>query len=173
MWGTQYLSSVFFQKLSKLPDEFRKNLVFIVAYKHNEDNEDDKTMDETDINANVNEKFYKKIVAGTINFCKGNKFYGRYWGSFEFVDNLHFEVCYYQAIQYCIENQIRYMEPGAGGGSFKYLRGFDPYIVNSVHYLDDGRFKTAVSQFLQQEKLQNVEIKNYLIERKGNKLQEP
>ena len=96
MWGTQYLSSVFFQKLSKLPglslclltttsmnnyapkiDEFRKNLVFIVAYKHNEDNEDDKTMDETDINANVNEKFYKKIVAGTINFCKGNKFYGR------------------------------------------------------------------------------------------------
>ena len=96
MWGTQYLSSVFFQKLSKLPglslhlltaisinnhtpkiDEFRKNLVFIVAYKHNEDNEDDKTMAQTDAHANINESFHKQIVAGTINFCKGNKFYGR------------------------------------------------------------------------------------------------
>ena len=111
-------------------------------------------------------KINENIIAGTINFCKGDKFYGRYWGCFEFVNNLHFEVCYYRAIEYCIENKIQYMEPGAGGGSFKYLRGFDPYIVNSVHYLDDGRFNTAVSQFLDQEKLQNTELATYLIERK-------
>lgn len=54
----------------------------------------------------------ERIVAGTINFVKGDNFYGRYWGSFEFVNHLHFEVCYYKAIEYCIENGIRYMEPG-------------------------------------------------------------
>ena len=153
MWGTQYLSSRFFNILSQLPHSFRKNLVFVVAVKENE-------------SKIIKGKINENIIAGTINFCKGDKFYGRYWGCFEFVNNLHFEVCYYRAIEYCIENKIQYMEPGAGGGSFKYLRGFDPYIVNSVHYLDDGRFNTAVSQFLDQEKLQNTELATYLIERK-------
>lgn len=76
-----------------------------------------------------------RIIAGTINIASKSHLYGRYWGSFEFVNNLHFEVCYYKAIEYCIDNGIEYMEPGAGGGEFKFLRGFDPYIIRSVSFI--------------------------------------
>ena len=69
--------------------EFKHHLLFIVAYDNN-----------------------NNIIAGTINLVSKTHFYGRYWGAFKFVPNLHFEVCYYKAIEYCIENKITYMEPG-------------------------------------------------------------
>jgi hypothetical protein len=125
------------------------------------------------------------IIAGTINLVKDGKFFGRYWGAFEYVKNLHFETCYYRAIEYCIDNGIEYMEPGAGGGEFKFLRytilsefttilslpkkfcggirGFDPYIVSSVHYLRDVRLRKAVRDFLELERERNKEITDYLI----------
>ena len=147
MWGTMYLSSDFFTLLATAPPEFRKHLVFIVAYKGG------------------------KIIAGTINLVKGNKFYGRYWGAFSFVRNLHFEVCYYRAIEFCIENGIEYMEPGAGGGEFKFLRGFDPYIVNSVHYITNPVLREAVRNFLESERQKNAEIESYLLQNsKGKRL---
>lgn len=59
------------------------------------------------------------MVGGTINLVKNTHFYGRYWGGFKFVQFLHFEACYYKAIEYCIEHGITYMEPGAG--DFVYL----------------------------------------------------
>lgn len=134
MWGSQYLSESFFELLHAAPGDFKKHLVFIVAY----DND--------------------QIVAGTINAASASHFYGRYWGAFEVFDNLHFEVCYYKAIEYCIDNGIQYMEPGAGGASFKFLRGFDPYIVNSVHWFKSIELSTAVNDFLAQERDVHKEV---------------
>jgi predicted N-acyltransferase len=140
MWGQQYLTEDFFKMLYKRDEHFRKHLVFMVAYNNS------------------------KIVAGTINIVSNSHFYGRYWGAFEFFDNLHFEVCYYKAIEYCIDNNIKYMEPGAGGGSFKFLRGFDPFIVNSVHWFPNPVLSYAVNDFLQQERLLNQEVKKQLLD---------
>jgi predicted N-acyltransferase len=55
------------------------------------------------------------------------------------------------------------MEPGAGGGEFKYLRGFDPYIVNSVHYIENMKFRNAVRDFLEQEGQHNTELTSFLV----------
>ena len=88
--------SLFFICCLQAPDDFRKNLLFIVAYDPN-----------------------NRVMGGTINLIKNTHFYGRYWGSFEYVKNLHFEACYYKAIEYCIENGISYMEPGAGNSDLK------------------------------------------------------
>merc|ERR1711871_894668 len=74
-----------------------------------------------------------KIIAGTINLVSDTHFYGRYWGALEYRKHLHFETCYYKSIEYCIENRLKILEPGAGGGEFKFLRGFDPFLINSMH----------------------------------------
>jgi predicted N-acyltransferase len=140
MWGSQYLKENFFEMLYQAPAEFKKHLVFIVAY----DAEG-------------------SIVAGTINAASESHFYGRYWGAFQFFDNLHFEVCYYKAIEYCIDHGIKYMEPGAGGGSFKFLRGFDPYIVNSMHWFGSRELSRAVGDFLAQERSINQATKDELL----------
>ena len=58
------------------------------------------------------------------------------------------------------------MEPGAGGGSFKFLRGFDPYIVNSVHWFSDGTLSKAIEDFLGEERAQNQFIKSTLLSKK-------
>ena len=140
MWGQQYLSSAFFQKLFESPASFRHNLLFVVAYN----------------SAN-------QVIAGTVNLVKANKFYGRYWGCFEFRKNLHFEACYYTAIEYCIQHGIEYFEPGAGGGEFKYLRGFDPYLVSSVHHFRSPVLGQAVGDFLVAEREKNQMTADYLI----------
>ncbi len=93
-----------------------------------------------------------QIIAGTLNLVSQTHFYGRYWGALETVKNLHFEVCYYKAIEYCIEEGIDYMEPGAGGGDYKFLRGFDPFTIYSVHYFTNPILKSAVKNFLDDER---------------------
>lgn len=74
------------------------------------------------------------------------------------------QACYYKAIEFCISEGIEYMEPGAGGGEFKFLRGFDPYIVNSVHWFRSPQLTEAVEAFLMQEREQNQAITDYLVE---------
>lgn len=95
-----------------------------------------------------------QIVAGTFNVVKAGRFYGRYWGCFEEVKNLHFETCYYKSIEYCINEGLKTMEPGAGGDSFKYMRGFDPAEINSMHYIVHPGLRTAVEDFLDFERRQ-------------------
>lgn len=141
MWGSEYLSAEFFDLLAQAPEDFRKHLLFIVAYDENDE-----------------------IVAGTINMVSATHFYGRYWGAFRFVTHLHFEACYYKAIEYCIDHDIKYMEPGAGGGEYKFLRGFNPFIVRSVHWFRDPSLKQAVASFLEQEREQNQYVTSYLTE---------
>lgn len=73
-------------------------------------------------------------VAGAFNVVKGDRLYGRHWGAGEDHRFLHFEVCYYRAIEYCIEHGLEVFEPGHGGGH-KYKRGFRPTTTYSSHWL--------------------------------------
>ncbi len=101
-YGRQYLNLEFFQKLGEC-QVFKQRLCFVLARRCEDD----------------------KLVAGTFNVI-GNTdgvFFGRYWGCLEEHKYLHFETCYYAAIEYVIENGLTRMEPGAGGGKY-FVRGF-------------------------------------------------
>jgi uncharacterized protein len=76
--------------------------------------------------------------------------YGRYWGSTEILPGLHFEVCYYQGIDYCLRHGLRRFEPGAQG-EHKLARGFMPTLTRSFHWLADPRFRDAVADALERE----------------------
>jgi len=111
-----------------------------------------------------------KIIAGTFNVRDETAMYGRYWGCFEEHPFLHFNVCYYSAIEHSIRVGLERFEAGAGG-SFKQLRGLDPEHTTSVHYIVDGKFRRAVERFLDQERemirrkremqLEHSQIKRY------------
>jgi uncharacterized protein len=79
-----------------------------------------------------------------------SKAYGRYWGAIEHVPCLHFETAYYQAIEYCITNQILTFEGGAQG-EHKMARGFLPTTIQSAHFIADPQFAKAVQHFLNRE----------------------
>ena len=79
-----------------------------------------------------------------------SKAYGRYWGALEHVPCLHFETAYYQAIEYCIDQQIETFEGGAQG-EHKMARGFLPTTIQSAHYIADPQFSKAVKHFLERE----------------------
>src|SRR2546425_743720 len=89
----------------------------------------------------------------TFNVQKRGVFYGRYWGAFKELRHLHFNVCYYAAIDHCIKHGLMRFEPGAGG-DFKRLRGFDPQPTVSMHFLADPRLAAAVAKFLDREREQ-------------------
>jgi predicted N-acyltransferase len=76
--------------------------------------------------------------------------YGRYWGSHEHVEGLHFEACYYQGIEYCIREGLQRFEPGAQG-EHKLARGFLPAKTESFHWIADRRFRTAIDDALHRE----------------------
>jgi predicted N-acyltransferase len=79
-----------------------------------------------------------------------SKAYGRYWGAIDHVPCLHFETAYYQAIEYCIANQIQTFEGGAQG-EHKMARGFLPTTIQSAHFIADPQFTKAVQHFLNRE----------------------
>jgi hypothetical protein len=76
--------------------------------------------------------------------------YGRYWGALEFIPCLHFEACYYQPIEFCIEQGIGIFEGGAQG-EHKLARGFLPVVTHSAHWLARPEFSDAVERFLARE----------------------
>ena len=123
-WGRQYLNYKLFELLGQ---RFRKRLCFVVAERDGE------------------------LLAGTFNVHKGEAMYGRYWGAFEYLRHLHFNVCYYAAADHCIRNGLARFEPGAGG-EYKQLRGFDAQPTYSLHYLADARLDAAVGRFLEAER---------------------
>ncbi len=90
-------------------------------------------------------------IAGALNFIGGDTLYGRYWGCVESHNFLHFEVCYYQAIEYAIANEIKHVEAGAQG-EHKLARGYAPEATYSLHYLADPGLAAAVADYLQQER---------------------
>jgi predicted N-acyltransferase len=76
--------------------------------------------------------------------------YGRYWGCLEDVDALHFEACYYQGIEFCIEHQLKTFDPGTQG-EHKISRGFRPVLTRSVHWLQHPGFHDAIRRFVKEE----------------------
>ncbi len=123
-WGRQYLTREFFAAMRR---RFKRYVCLICAYRGH------------------------KLIAGTFNLQKSGVLYGRYWGCFEEVKYLHFNVCYYAAIEHCINNGMLRFEPGAGG-EYKWLRGFDPALTYSAHFVAHDGLQRAVSSFLARER---------------------
>jgi predicted N-acyltransferase len=90
-------------------------------------------------------------VAGALNFVGGDTLYGRYWGCLETHNFLHFEACYYQAIDYAIANKLAHVEAGAQG-DHKLARGYEPETTYSLHYFADRGLASAVANYLGQER---------------------
>lgn len=89
-------------------------------------------------------------VASALNYVTDDAMYGRSWGTFEFHSGLHFETCYYQAIEYCIAHGISTFEGGAQG-EHKLARGFLPVTTRSAHWLAHPQFARAVEDYLERE----------------------
>lgn len=91
-----------------------------------------------------------KAVAAAVFFESDKVLYGRYWGSDGHYDALHFETCYYQGIDYCIETGKQVFEPGTQG-EHKISRGFSPVSTWSAHWLAHPQFSTAIEEYLGEE----------------------
>jgi len=76
---------------------------------------------------------------------------------------LHFDVCYYAALEYVIDKGLNVMEPGAGGGDYKFLRGFDPAVISSAHYITNPGLRRAVAKFVTEEADGINEAQEYLV----------
>ena len=90
-------------------------------------------------------------IAGALNVVGRDTLYGRYWGAVADVPMLHFELCYYQAIDFAIRERLDRVEAGAQGGH-KLARGYAPVPTLSAHYIADAGFRRAVADFLRQER---------------------
>ena len=135
-WGRQYLNEEFF---ALIQERFRERLVFIFAFMNGEP------------------------IGGTVNVTKGDALYGRYWGATRSVRFMHFNVCYYAAVDYCITHGLQRFEPGAGG-DYKQMRGFDAQPTYSAHFVADPRLADAVAQFLESERANAAESIEWLTE---------
>ena len=146
-YGRQYLTQEFFDEIHR---RFAANVCLMLAERDG------------------------KVIAGTFNIRDHAAMYGRYWGAFEDQPFLHFNVCYYSAIEHCIRIGLARFEAGAGG-SFKQLRGLDPEHTTSMHFIVDGKFRRAVERFLKQEREIIRQKRDLLLERSQIKreLEEP
>ena len=135
-WSFQYLNFSFFQKI--LESSLLENILLIIAK--------DKQ---------------NKYVACTLNFIGNKKLYGRYWGCIEEFPYLHFELCYYQSIEYAIKNNINVIEAGAQG-EHKISRGYLPTITYSNHWVGNDKMSKAINDFLKQESIIINKNFNYL-----------
>lgn len=97
-----------------------------------------------------------QVVANALYFKDEDNLYGRYWGCFEEFDNLHFECCYYQGIEYCIQNGLGHFDPGTQG-EHKISRGFRPIMCFSQHWISHPQFANAIQEFIDSEK-QNIQL---------------
>jgi predicted N-acyltransferase len=103
-------------------------------------------------------------IAGALNFVGRNCLYGRYWGCAEEHPCLHFEVCYYQAIEAAIEAGLARVEAGAQG-AHKLARGYLPNPTYSLHYIADAGFRRAVADYLRREREAVEEEIEFLLDR--------
>src|SRR3546814_9256434 len=89
-----------------------------------------------------------KPIAGALNLIGADTLYGRYWGCTEDVPFLHFELCYYQAIDYAIAHGLKHVEAGAQG-AHKLARGYRPTPTWSAHYIVHPDFRRAIADYLE------------------------
>lgn len=123
-WGTPYLSRAFFDHIH---ETMRDDVLMILALDQG------------------------RPIAGALNFIGQDRLYGRYWGCTEHHPCLHFEICYYQAIDYAIAHGLSRVEAGAQG-EHKLARGYLPNITHSLHWIADPGFARAVDDFLVAER---------------------
>lgn len=123
-WGSPYLTRDFF---SLITERMRDRIVLVFAYDGDQP------------------------VAGAINYRGGDTLYGRQWGAQVEVPFLHFEVCYYQAIDYAIAHGLKRVEAGTQG-EHKISRGYLPHRVYSAHYIRDRALRAPVAHYLAQER---------------------
>lgn len=136
-WGQPYLTRSFFSLIGeRMPDD----IVLIMAKRDG------------------------RYIAGALNFKGSDALYGRNWGCTEHHPFLHFEVCYYQAIDYAIAHKLDRVEAGAQG-SHKLARGYQPAITTSMHYIPNPGFRRAVSDYLVGEREQVMFDAQYLEQR--------
>ena len=107
-----------------------------------------------------------KIVAGALNFIGDDTLYGRNWGSIVDIPFLHFELCYYQAIEYAINNNIKTVEAGAQG-HHKIQRGYVAETIYSSHFIQNKSFARAVRNFVELES-EEIEKQIELINQQGS-----
>jgi predicted N-acyltransferase len=93
-----------------------------------------------------------RAIAGALNFIGGDALYGRYWGALEEHPCLHFEVCYYQAIDFAIQHKLARVEAGAQG-AHKLARGYLPVKTYSAHWIRDRGLRRAIADYLKRERL--------------------
>jgi predicted N-acyltransferase len=123
-WGQPYLTRRFFD----FAQEYLRNEIALIMAKRD-----------------------GRYVAGALNFIGRKALYGRYWGCVEDHPCLHFEVCYYQAIDFAISQKLERVEAGAQG-EHKLARGYMPRETHSLHWMADASFQEAVATYLQAEK---------------------
>ena len=104
-----------------------------------------------------------KFIAGAINFIGSDTLFGRHWGATEHHPFLHFEVCYYQAIDFAIRRSLKTVEAGAQG-EHKIARGYLPQTTYSAHYIADRGFRAAVADYLKRERAHVAEAGRELAE---------
>jgi predicted N-acyltransferase len=92
-----------------------------------------------------------RYIAGAINFIGGDTLFGRHWGAVEHHPFLHFELCYYQAIEFAIANRLQVVEAGAQG-EHKLARGYVPVTTYSSHYIADPALRRAIADYLKNER---------------------
>ncbi len=91
------------------------------------------------------------IIAASLFLFDSDALYGRYWGALQDVSCLHFEACFYQGIEFCIERGLSKFDPGTQG-EHKLIRGFEPVKSASYHWIADSRFRAAIEDFVEHEK---------------------
>ena len=123
-WGQPYLNRKFF---SAINDTMPEDVLLIMAKREN------------------------RYIAGAINFIGEETLFGRNWGCIEDHRFLHFEVCYYQAIEFAISRGLKKVEAGAQG-SHKVARGYLPEATYSAHWIADENFRDAVARFVDDER---------------------
>ena len=121
--STPYLSREFFERIAQTMPQ---HILLVMAYKDG------------------------APIASALNFYDQNTLYGRYWGCLDYVPNLHFELCYYQAQEFCIAENIQYFEGGAQG-EHKLARGFKPKATCSFHHIAHPQFAKAIEDFVMSE----------------------
>jgi len=137
-WGTPYLTRDFFSRASAAMAD---DILLIMAQRDG------------------------RYIAGALNFIGGDTLFGRNWGCIEDHRFLHFEVCYYQAIDFAISRGLKRVEAGAQGGH-KVVRGYLPEATYSAHWIADPSFRDAVARFLEEERryvtedIEHVEQRN-------------
>ena len=92
-----------------------------------------------------------RYIAGAINFIGADTLFGRHWGAIEHHPFLHFEICYYQAIDFAIAHKLARVEAGAQG-EHKLARGYLPTTTYSAHYIADPGLRRAIADYLERER---------------------